>query len=167
MRVKWKMKGLGSQGDVRRSLNPLEEGRVLSFKCSEKGVVGERGWGADSSFPSFEAVVKFQVAKHVQGCNVSSKCAPIHIIPVLMMLLVFFPPRGWVCSETVSFWNREVVPWRQSKVLWKEWGRKRTSRTLIFSTLEVSVLTLLCFPQAIQAAHDAVAQEGQCRVNTS
>lgn len=34
-------------------------------------------------------------------------------------------------------------------------------------TLEVFVLTLLCFLQAIQAAHDAVAQEGQCRVNTS
>lgn len=93
IRVKWKMKGLGSQGDIRRSLNPLEEGRVLWFECSEKGGVGERGWGGDSSFPSFEAMVKFQVAKHDQGCAVSSKCAPIHIIPVLMMLLFFSPQR--------------------------------------------------------------------------
>ena len=103
MRVKWKMKGLGSQGDVRRSLNPLEEGRVLWFECSEKRVVGERGWGGDSSFLSFEAMVKFQVAKHDQGCDVSSKCAPIHIIPVLMMLLVFFPPEdGSVLKQFLS-----------------------------------------------------------------
>lgn len=73
MRVR-KMKGLGSQGeDVRRSLNPLEEGRVLRFECNEKGVVGERGWGGGSSFPSSEAMVQFQVARHDQGCDVSSR----------------------------------------------------------------------------------------------
>lgn len=68
------MKGLGSQGeDVRRSLNPIEEGRDLRFECNEKGVVGERGWGGGSSFPPFEAMVQFQVARHDQGCDVSSR----------------------------------------------------------------------------------------------
>lgn len=29
---------------------------------------------------------------------------------------------GWVSPETVSLWNGEVVSWRQSEMLWREWG---------------------------------------------
>lgn len=154
--------------DVRRSLNLRRRESALVWMQWEGSGLRKR-LGRGQLIPVFWGHGK------IAGCQTwpRMRClrSSVNVHPFTLYLywwwFCVFSPRGWVRSETVSFWDREVVPWRQSKVLWKEWGRKGTSRTLIFSPLEVSVLTLLCFPQAIQAAHDAVAQEGQCRVNTS
>lgn len=85
------MKGLGSQGeDVRRSLNPLEEGRVLRFECNEKREWLEKGAGegAAHSHP-LRPWYSFRLPDMTKGAMspAVSKCAPIHIMPVLMMLL--------------------------------------------------------------------------------
>lgn len=81
-----------------------------------------------------EAVVKIQVSKHDVLCNSWSQqsvCTHSHYL-ICTNVGIFFL-RGWIGPETISFWNGEVIPWRQSQMLWKEWGRKRTSRTSLFS----------------------------------
>ena len=78
----------------------------------------------------------------------------------------FFKEDGSVLKQFLSE-TEKLSPEDRAKCFEKnEVGRELLEHRFSI-TPEVFVLTLLCFLQAIQAAHDAVAQEGQCRVNTS
>ena len=43
--------GVGGQGGCEEELGMLEELRVLWLECSERGVVGKRGWGRGTAHP--------------------------------------------------------------------------------------------------------------------